>query len=230
MSAQFLIIWTIIAVLPSSICVFILWREYKKNQALKAEISRVQSEEFRVQSGEMAKQEASKTIHSAIDKAGTIVTAAETEALKIAETAKQSTARFETDLDQKLQEEAAQAINAYKNYLSQLGNTSNMAQQEAVNTLKTRLNELLLKLDQNMTEFFAESQQKSTEALTLEIRSARQLIDNYKQQQLQIIDENIVAVLERTLSLVLNKKLTLNDQMDLVMEGLEKAKIEKFFV
>jgi hypothetical protein len=47
---------------------------------------------------------------------------------------------------------------------------------------------------------------------------------------MNVIDENIMAMLEKTLSLVLAKNLDLKDQMDLVYESLEKAKAEKFVV
>jgi hypothetical protein len=67
-------------------------------------------------------------------------------------------------------------------------------------------------------------------AVDLELRSARQLIDTYKVQQMNVIDENIMAMLEKTLSLVLAKNLDLKDQMDFVYESLEKAKAEKFVV
>ncbi len=43
-------------------------------------------------------------------------------------------------------------------------------------------------------------------------------------------DENIIAMMEQTLSIVLAKKLSLKDQLDLVYEALEKAKVEKFVV
>ena len=46
--------------------------------------------------------------------------------------------------------------------------------------------------------------------------NARQLIETYKSSRLKLVDENIVAMLERTLSLVLVKKLSLKEQTDLV--------------
>ena len=47
---------------------------------------------------------------------------------------------------------------------------------------------------------------------------------------MNIIDENIVAMLEKTLSLVLAKNLNLRDQMELVYESLERAKTDSFLV
>lgn len=95
--------------------------------------------------------------------------------------------------------------------------------------MNSKVNSLLLNFEENLTNFLARAEQESLESINLELRSARQLIDSYKSQQLSLVDENIVAVLERTMNLVLNQKLTLKDQIDLVYEALEKAKLEKFF-
>lgn len=75
-----------------------------------------------------------------------------------------------------------------------------------------------------------DSQQRSVQSIELELKAARQLIETYKQQQLKVIDENVIAMLEKTLSLVLTKKISLQDQVELVYEALEKAKAEKFIV
>ena len=46
---------------------------------------------------------------------------------------------------------------------------------------------------------------------------------------MEVLDENIVAVLEKTLNVVVGKKLTLGDQTELVYEALEQAKKENIF-
>lgn len=95
---------------------------------------------------------------------------------------------------------------------------------------QTRTNQMFEKFEAGLATFLTSSQQRSSQAIDLEIKAARQLIDTYKAQQLQIIDENIVTILERTLSLVITQKLPLKDHMDLIYEALEKAKTEKFIV
>ncbi len=96
--------------------------------------------------------------------------------------------------------------------------------------MKDRVNMLFEQFEQNLSSFLTETQTHSTEAITLEIQAARNLIETYKKQQLTAVDENIIAMLERTLSLVLTKKLSLKEHTDLVYESLEKAKAEKFII
>lgn len=118
----------------------------------------------------------------------------------------------------------------YDQFLKDLEQRSGNFEAALEGKINQKVESLLLDFEQKVSDFFAGAQQKSLEAINLEITSARQLIDSYKSQQLSIVDENIVAVLEQTLNLVLEKKLTLKDQIDLVYEALEKAKLEKFLV
>lgn len=158
-----------------------------------------------------------------------IITQAEVEAIKIAEEAKLGTAVFTKKYNDQLTANLNQALVEFKSYLDSLKQQSSTNQTQMEQVFKDSVNQMLFKLEQNLAQFLVTSQQKSLESINLELKSARNLIDTYKQEQLQLIDENIIAVLERTLSLVMSKKLTLSDQLDLVYEALEKAKVEKFF-
>ena len=93
-----------------------------------------------------------------------------------------------------------------------------------------RINQLFERLETKLSDFLIQTEQKTTSSIELELKAARQLLDTYKSEQLKLIDENIMAMMEQTLSLVLAKKLSLKDQLDLIYEALEKAKIEKFIV
>lgn len=93
-----------------------------------------------------------------------------------------------------------------------------------------RINETFGHLETKLTDFLMQTGQKTTASIELELKATRELIETYKQGQLRLIDENIIAMLEKTLSIVLAKKLSLKDQIDLVYESLEKAKSEKFII
>lgn len=98
------------------------------------------------------------------------------------------------------------------------------------NATEQRINQLFERLEDKLSDFLIQTEQKTTSSIELELKAARELVETYKTQQLKLIDENIVAMLEKTLSIVLAKKLSLKDQLDLVYESLEKAKSEKFVI
>jgi hypothetical protein len=140
---------------------------------------------------------------------------------------------------EKLKTDLQQAQADYINYLKGLQLTSEQTKQLAQEQMtratndqalqiKTQLNGFIEQLESELTNFLHKSEEQSVHSLELELKSARQMVDTYKQQQFVLIDENIIAILERTLSLVLSKKLTLKDHVDLIYESLEKAKVEKF--
>lgn len=93
-----------------------------------------------------------------------------------------------------------------------------------------RINQVFEHLENKLSDFLIQTEQKTTTSIELELKAVRQLIDTYKNQQLKLIDENIVAMMEQTLNLVLSKKMSLKDQLDLIYEALDKAKMEKFIV
>jgi len=78
-------------------------------------------------------------------------------------------------------------------------------------------------------KFLKELETRTQTQVEQEIGSAKKLIEEYKQQRLEVVDENLIAILEKTLNITLGKKLTLSDQTQLIYEALEEAKKENFF-
>jgi F0F1-type ATP synthase membrane subunit b/b' len=130
--------------------------------------------------------------------------------------------------DKQLQQIISQGKGEQEKTIVSLAKQTQEWQEAAEGDIKFRLNNFLENFEANMSQFFINAEQKSLESINLELKSARNLIDTYKAQQLAIVEENIIVILERTLSIVLNEKLNLRDQVDLVYEALEKAKKEKF--
>lgn len=93
-----------------------------------------------------------------------------------------------------------------------------------------RINAIFERLEERLSDFLVKTEQQTITSIELELKAARNLIESYKSAQLKLIDENIISMMEQTLNLVLSKKLSLKDQLDLVYEALEKAKVEKFIV
>lgn len=113
-------------------------------------------------------------------------------------------------------------------FMEDLQKRSAEFEQASKNATGKRINDLFERLETKLSDFLIQTEQQTTTSFELELKATRSLIDTYKMQQLKLIDENIIAMLEKTLSIVLAKKLSLKDQLELVYESLEKAKAEKF--
>lgn len=187
------------------------------------------------------KEKSHNILHRAIQKAQSLLGIAELESIKVVADSKVTTRKmeekYESELSQvtqglkdSLQRQADQAQTEFTNFLSALKAGSEQAQKQSEEFTKQKVNEIFERFETNLASFLTSTEQKSVAAIELELKASKQLIDTYKTQQLALIDENIISMLERTLSLVLSKKLTLKDQLDLVYEALEKAKVEKFII
>lgn len=200
-----------------------------------------------------------QTVHSAAQKAQAILGMAELDAIKVTADTRFYKEKLEGKFEEEIQEateatrdlireQTEKAIADFNNYLEQLkadlenkgkdySNYLNYLKSDAdaeknqnQDIVKQQINQIFVKFEENLSQFLMDSQQRSVQSIELELKAARQLIETYKQQQLKVIDENVIAMLEKTLSLVLTKKLSLQDQVELVYEALEKAKAEKFIV
>lgn len=135
---------------------------------------------------------------------------------------------FLKNLTQVLDNKTSSSVDNFKVFLDALKKQAQENQASNWEAEKDRVGELFENFETKLADFLLQTEQKMMLSVDLELKSARQLIDTYKVQQMNLIDENIVSMLEKTLSLVLAKNLNLKDQVDFVYESLEKAKAEKF--
>lgn len=215
-------------ILAAVAAVFLYLREYNKRKKLEGE-----SQKFL----EEIKQKGWQTLNKSIQKSQEIVGEAEIEGIKVVAQSRQQTEKMETDFQKALEvslNESKQVITSAQGQLLQfmkdLQKRSWEFEQAGKASGEQRINQLFERVESKLSDFLIQTEQKTTSSIDLELKSARQLVEAYKTEQLKLIDENIIAMMEQTLSLVLGKKLSLKDQLDLVYEALEKAKIEKFVV
>lgn len=182
-------------------------------------------------------QKGFQLLHSAIKKAQAILAQAELEGIKIISQSKLSSGKLDEKYSEAIKNEATlaekQLLLAEETYVKFLEDLKALSQKRETDTMeltRQNINRVFGQLEERLSAFLVTTEQKTTSSIELELKSARSLIETYKTQQLQLIDENIVAIMERTLALVLNKKLSLKDQLDLIYEALEKAKVEKFII
>ncbi len=176
-------------------------------------------------------------LSTAIKKGQDIIAQAELSGIQVATQSKLQTKDLEEMYLLSVKETMKQSEQAIKQsqeevkaYLVSLGGQAEKSVSQNEDMLKQQVNKMFETFEENLSKFLTQTQQQSSQAIQLEMQAARALIETYKQQQFRLIDENIVAMLERTLSLVLIKKLSLKEHVDLVYEALERAKAEKFFV
>lgn len=178
-----------------------------------------------------------ENLHQSIKKSQAILGQAELEGIKVAAETKFETSKLEEEYSRQLSaiiNQSEGAITAAQNQLLQfmqdLQKRSGEFEEASKASGQQRINQLFEGLETKLSDFLIQTEQKTTSSIELELKAARQLIDAYKNGQLKLIDENIVAMMEQTLNIVLAKKLSLKDQLDLIYEALEKAKIEKFII
>lgn len=217
---------------------------YQKNHQLVKRLKELTDPET-----DWAAKQAQDLINSASQKADTILSQAEIDSLKMSTAKSIEMKMFESEVAEKMDKLVASlaasltasldrlegqvnnsfldSSNNYRQFLTKSQHDLTKSEAAIEESMQIKVNELLFKFEQNLAGFLSSSEQKSFDAINLELRSARQLIESYKSQQLALLDENIVAVLERTLDLVLKEKLSLRNQLDLVYQSLERAKAEK---
>ncbi len=180
-------------------------------------------------------------IHKAMKRADKLIVKAELASLafvahqkieirKIEAEHRENIGKLLTEMSYKLETGTAEAEKTYREYLQTLEKslTADLANKQGY-------------LDQQVEVFFGETQkllagfvqslqQQTQVQVDKEIGNARAMIDSYRQKRLEIVDENIVAILEKTLNITLAKKLTLAEQTELVYEALEEAKKGSLFV
>lgn len=218
-----------IFLLASTIILTLLYlREYNLRKKLSSEGEKV-LEEF--------KEKGLKVLHDSIKKSQALLGNSELEGVKVVAQAEYSSKKMEQQYAEKMQEIIQSSQNAissaqseYLKFIADLQTKS--SELEALNqkSAEAKISQMFERLESRLSNFLISTEQQTISSIELEIKSARELVESYKEQQLSLIDENVIAMMEQTLNIVLSKKLSLKDQLDLVYEALEKAKVEKFIV
>lgn len=201
---------------------FLYSKQRQKSRELAATLPKV--------SLQKAEEKSHSLIHRAIKKAQTILGRAELEGIKVVADNRVLMRELEEEQKQQMTKIAATLEGEFQNYLQTLQQKSDQAQRESEILAQQKTNAIFERFEKNLASFLTATEQKSVTAIEVELKNTRQLINSYKTQQLAMIDENIIAMLEKTLSLVLTKKISLKDELDLVYEALERAKVENFIV
>jgi hypothetical protein len=186
-----------------------------------------------------AHEEAQAVLNRAITNAQQIVKKAQAEAVAIVSNSKQEAQdlrssfesesdAFRSQLEESFVTEAKQAMEEFNYYLSDLRSQSGQAQHLIDTTISEKTKEMIESLYNNLDVYFKKVQADAIKAIDQETQATKKELETYKTSQLKVIDENIIAILEQTTSLVIKNKLTLQDHSDLIRESLDQAKADGF--
>ncbi len=183
------------------------------------------------------KEKGLETLHQSIQNSQNILSEAQLEGVKVVADVKYETSKLEEEYKKKLIDlinQSQQTISTSQSQLIQfmydLQKRSDEFEIASKQAGEQKINQVFGNLESRLSDFLIQTEQKTISSIELELKAARNLVESYKNQQLKLIDENIIAMMEQTLNIVLAKKLSLKDQLELIYEALEKAKVEKFVV
>jgi len=188
-----------------------------------------------------AEQKASSIIHHAVKQAQRMIVRAELEGITLLSKLKIQVTKLEeeqqkqmqaimTDMKSRMDARSLEAEKSYQSYLQSLEGKLQTDLESKQDTMKVKIDQMFNQTQGMLNTFVVELSKQTEVQIDKEIGRARGIIDDYRVKRLEVVDENIVAILERTLNITLGKKLTLADQTQLVYEALEEAKKENVFV
>lgn len=219
---------TLVFVLALIAATLLYLREYNLRKRLQS-----QGDKFL----EKLKEKGWNTLHASIKKSQETLGQAELEGIKVVAENKMELHKLDEQYANQLNEalnESRKNITAAQasllQFMTDLQKRSGEFEEAQKTAGEQRINQLFDRVENRLADFLVATEQKTTSSIELELKASRQMIDAYKNEQLKLINENILAMMEQTLATVLGKKLSLKDQLDLVYEALEKAKVEKFIV
>lgn len=132
-------------------------------------------------------------------------------------------------IEEKIKADAVAAEKSYSAFMKTLEERLDVDFRTKEKALELKTEAFFNKSQELLNNFIVELQGRTEKQLDQEIGSSKKIIEEYRRQRLEIIDEDIVGILEKTLNITLGKKLALNEQTQLIYEALEEAKKENFF-
>lgn len=176
---------------------------------------------------EAAEEKSLGLLNRAYKKAQNIIGQAELSGIKMRaesklETRKQASemsagiATAANKVEQMLYKSADKANSQFQEFLDDLKAKGEKEEETIVADSRKRVDDYVVKLQTDMSN-----------SLKTDMEQMQKSVEDYKKTKLAAMDANFLAVAERALEILLNKKMSLSDQVELVNEALDKAKQEK---
>ncbi len=124
---------------------------------------------------------------------------------------------------------ADNANKAYNDFIVQVGHVVNERIDKNEQMLHDRAQDMIKQAQEALAKMAKDTQDAVAREVKSELDLSRREIDEYKQRRMRIIDERIITMLEDIIKVTLEKKLSLEEQSELVYRALEEAKKENAF-
>lgn len=136
--------------------------------------------------------------------------------------------RYE-DFTERLKAQIASLEKKHTNFLQNLETTASSQLSQQQETLSTQVQQATKEAAKEIDQFTKQLQKRLGGHIDEKLGEVDTAIEEYKKRRLALVDEQIVALLERTLELVVKDGLSLSEKTDLVIQSLEQAKSEGFY-
>ncbi len=179
-------------------------------------------------------------IYKSIQQANKILVAAELKGLQLLSKQKVTSgeltdqfnahlATIEKALEDQLERNAKHAEETYGEFITGAEASINSHIEANQKMLEEKAQAMIERTESLLTKFTADVEAKVKGDVEKELVMASQEIEQYKQNRMRVVDERIVDILESVLRVVLDKKMSLADQSELIYKALEDAKREHSF-
>lgn len=190
---------------------------------------------------DQGKARTSSIIHRAIQQANKVLITAELKGIQLISRQKLTGSELTHQFNQHLAavEKALQdqfirnAEHADQSYAEFLANSEKIIKEHIAANEKMLTEKsvgMVTQTESMLAAFTHDMEEKVKGDIDLQMKKVVDEIQHYKLTRMRVIDERIVDVLEEVLKVVLEKKLTIVDQSDLVYKALEQAKKDHAFV
>ncbi|MDO8570172.1 MAG: hypothetical protein Q7R97_01135 [Candidatus Daviesbacteria bacterium] len=169
-------------------------------------------------------------VHDAMKKSQAMLGNAELEGIKTVADVRVQTNKMEAKYEAQITLMAVKAETEFTKLLKDLAVRAEQSQLLLEDAVKEKTQEIMERFEKNLANFLSSSEYQGITAINTEITQVRLAIEEYKKAQIKAVDENIKTIVEETVAKVLAKKLSLDDQMDLIYKSLEEAKKEKWII
>lgn len=117
----------------------------------------------------------------------------------------------------------------YNNLISLLTNKTERQLSKHEKTLSQKVEKISEELDNFSSNLAQEIKKEINTHLSHRFEEANEIIETYRRERIRLINERIIALVERATQIAINKKMSVEEQTDLIYKALEEAKKEGIF-